>query len=101
VTALAQPLLADEPSFMSATPSSPHRTVLLRDDVRAGSRIERALNRLRLVFLQLPGAQLSVRDVVQLTELDAFLSQILLNALEDVRFVYRRQDGLYQHLPAD
>jgi hypothetical protein len=86
---------------MSGTSSPPHRTVLLRDGVRAGSRIERALNRLRQAFLQLPGAQLSVRDVVQLTELDAFLSQILLNALEDVRFVHRRQDGSYQHLPAD
>lgn len=86
---------------MASTQSPPHRTVLLRDDVPAGSRIERALNRLRQVFLQLPGAQLSVRDAVQLTELDAFLSQILLNALEDVRFVYRRQDGLYQRVPAD
>jgi hypothetical protein len=73
--------------------------VLLREgSPRAGSRIEKALNRLRLAFLQLPGAELSVGDAARLTELDTFLTQILLNALEDVRFVERVGDGLYQRL---
>jgi hypothetical protein len=72
------------------------RTVRLREDAtRPGSRIDLALNRLRQVFLQLPQANLSVNDAVRLTGLDAFLSQILLNALEDVRFVRRNGEGLY------
>jgi hypothetical protein len=71
--------------------------VLLRDEAPQGSRIEQAINRLRLVFQQLPGAELSVADASRLTELDLFLSQILLNALEDLRFVRRIGGGLYQH----
>jgi hypothetical protein len=83
---------------MSRTTLPPGRTVLLREELPRGSRIEQAINRLRLVFLQLPGAQVSVADAARLTELDPFLSQILLNAREDLRFVRRVGDGLYQRL---
>ena len=83
--------------LMSGTSPRPARTVLLREGACRGSRVEQAINRLRLVFQQLPGAQLSVADAARLTELDLFLSQILLNALEDLRLVRRIDDGLYQH----
>lgn len=73
-------------------------TVLLREGLPRGSRIEQAINRLRLVFVQLPDVQLSVGDAARLTELDLFLSQILLNALEDLRIVRRLGNGLYERL---
>ena len=83
---------------MSPTLPPPGRTVLLREGLPRGSRIEQAINRLRLVFVQLPGVQLSVGDAARLTELDQFLSQILLNALEDLRIVRRLDNGVYERL---
>ena len=50
--------------------------------------------------MQLPGVNLSVNDASRLTELEPFLCQILLNALEDLRLVRRCSDGLYER-PAE
>ena len=83
---------------MSRTTPPPGRMTLPRDVPPHGSRIERAINRLRQAFLQSPATQLSVSDAARLTELDQFLCQILLNALEDLRLVRRVGDGLYQRL---
>ncbi len=58
-------------------------------------RIDRALNRLRTVFIQIPGARLSLAEAARLTELETHLCQILLSALEDMNFL-RQEDGVYQ-----
>jgi hypothetical protein len=63
---------------------------------RIGPRVERALQRLRGVFLQAPDARLSLADAVRVAGLEAHLCRVLLNALEDLRFLKRGQDGLYR-----
>jgi hypothetical protein len=59
-------------------------------------RIDRALHRLRMVFLQIPGVRLSLVEAARLTELETHLCQILLSALEDLGFLRRAEDGRYQ-----
>ena len=61
-----------------------------------GPRVERALQRLRGVFLQVPDARLSLADAVRVAGLEAHLCRVLLNALEDLRFLKRGQDGFYR-----
>jgi hypothetical protein len=63
---------------------------------RIGPRVERALQRLRGVFLQAPDARLSLADAVRVAGLEAHLCRVLLNALEDLRFLKRGQDGFYR-----
>ena len=58
-------------------------------------RIDRALNRLRTVFIQIPGARLSLTEAARLTELETHLCQKLLSAHEDMDFL-RQEDGFYQ-----
>jgi hypothetical protein len=61
-----------------------------------GGRIVRALHRLRMVFLQIPGVRLSLVEAARLTELETHICQILLSALEDLGFLRRAEDGFYQ-----
>lgn len=58
--------------------------------------IERALHRLRMVFLEIPGVQLSLAEAARLTELETHICQILLSALENLGFLRRVEDGGYQ-----
>ena len=70
----------------------------MKDDAPArtiGVQVERALQRLRLVFLQVPGVRLSLAEASRVTELETHLCQVLLSALEDIGFVRRQADGLY------
>ena len=62
---------------------------------RVGAQVDRALHRLRLVFLQIPGVRLSLAEASRVTELETHLCQVLLSALEDLGFVRRQADGLY------
>ena len=64
--------------------------------VRMAGRIDRALHRLRMVFLQIPGVRLSLVEAARLTELETHICQILLSALEDLGFLRRAEDGFYQ-----
>jgi hypothetical protein len=48
------------------------------------------------VFLQVPDARLSLADAVRVAGLEAHLCRVLLNALEDLRFLKRGQDGFYR-----
>jgi len=82
---------------MSRT-TPPDLEVVLREELPLGLRIEQAINRLRQVFQHVTGLELSVTDAARLTELDLFLSPILLNALEDLQFIQRSGDGLYQRV---
>jgi hypothetical protein len=61
-----------------------------------GPRVERALQRLRSVFLNVPDLCLSLGDAARLAELEGYLCQVLLKALEDLHFVSRGPDGLYR-----
>jgi DNA-binding IclR family transcriptional regulator len=65
-------------------------------DRRMGARIERALHRVRSVFLEIPGVQLSLGEIARLTELETHLCKVLLSALEDLGFLQRREHGLYE-----
>jgi len=61
-----------------------------------GDRIDRALHRLRTVFIEIPGARLSLAEAARLMELETHICQILLSALEDVGFLRRQEDGSYR-----
>jgi hypothetical protein len=87
-------------SSMSCSTPPPGRTDVPQLEPPRGSHIEQAINRLRQAFMHLPGVNLSVSDASRLTELEPFLCQILLNALEDLRLVRRCSDGLYER-PAE
>jgi DNA-binding IclR family transcriptional regulator len=49
-----------------------------------------------MVFLEIPGIQLSLAEAARLTELEAHICQILLSALENLGFLRRAEDGGYQ-----
>ena len=66
-----------------------------------GPRVELALQRLRGVFLQVPDARLSLADAVRVAGLEAHLCRVLLNALEDLQFLKRGQDGFYRRQVAE
>jgi hypothetical protein len=68
---------------------------------RIGPRVEQALQRLRGVFLQVPDARLSLADAVRVAGLEAHLCRVLLNALEDLQFLKRGQDGFYRRQVAE
>jgi DNA-binding IclR family transcriptional regulator len=64
--------------------------------VRLGDRIDRALHRLRAVFIEIPGARMSLAEAARLTELETHICQVLLSALEDLSFLKRQEDGAYR-----
>ena len=59
-------------------------------------RIADAIQRLKGVFMEVPGTQLSVAQAVQLSGLEASTCEYVLAALEDVRFLIRGKDGRYR-----
>jgi hypothetical protein len=61
----------------------------------ATSRIEHAARRLKAVFLEMPGTQLTVNDAARLTGLEYEICRAILAALEDARFVRQRHHGLF------
>lgn len=60
------------------------------------TRFGEAVQRLKGVFLEIPGTRLSVADASRLSGLDRLTCNIVLMALEDARFLKRGHDGLYQ-----
>jgi hypothetical protein len=64
--------------------------------MEAHPRVTVALARLKGLFLELPGARLSLADAARLSGLDRDLCSGILSALEDVRFLKRDQDGTYR-----
>lgn len=59
-------------------------------------RVTEALQRLRGVFLEVPGTRMTVADASRLSGLDRSTCGMVLAALEDARFLKRGRDGLYQ-----
>lgn len=58
-------------------------------------RVTDALQRVKGVFLELPGTALSLDQTCLLSGLEQDLCESILLALEDVRFLKRAQDGRY------
>jgi hypothetical protein len=58
-------------------------------------RITDGVARLRTVFLEKPGAQLSVGEASQLSGLEWHTCRVVLEALEDARFLIRGPNGLF------
>ena len=64
-------------------------------------RVAAALQCLKGAFLENPGTRLTLADAAQLSGLDSGLCNLVLVALEDVRFLERGGDGIYLRRAAD
>jgi DNA-binding IclR family transcriptional regulator len=58
-------------------------------------RVEEAVQKLKGVFLEVPGTQLSLVDASRLSGLERNTCRMILEALEDVRFLRRAPNGLF------
>jgi len=63
--------------------------------MRATPRVDEAIQHIKGVFLEHPDREVSVADACQLTGLEQVLCAPILDALEDVRFVRRRDNGAF------
>ena len=59
-------------------------------------RVTEAVQRLRGVFQEVPGARLTLADATRLSGLDRPMTHLVLMALEDARLVHRGRDGVYE-----
>ena len=57
--------------------------------------VTEALDRLKSVFLEIPGTQLSLAEASRLSGLKRDTCRIILEALEDTRFLARGRNGLF------
>jgi hypothetical protein len=64
-------------------------------------RLIAAMQRLKGVFLEIPGTRLTPRDAARLSGLDSPLCRLVLTALEDAQFLKRGRDGLYMRRTSD
>lgn len=64
-------------------------------------RITEAVARLKTVFVEIPGTQLTVADASRLAGLDRSTCQVLLETLEDARFLTRSPHGLFVRRSSD
>jgi len=58
-------------------------------------RVADALQRLKGIFLEMPGAQLSMADATRLSGLERPVCRVVLETLEDAQFLKRRRDGIF------
>jgi len=58
-------------------------------------RVADAVQRLKGIFLEMPGTQLSMADATRLSGLERPICRIVLEVLEDARFLKRRPDGIF------
>jgi DNA-binding IclR family transcriptional regulator len=64
--------------------------------MEAVPRVTEAVQRLKGVFLEVPGTRLTLADATRLSGLDRPTCHQVLMALEDARFVKRGRDGIYE-----
>ena len=57
--------------------------------------VTEAVQRLKAVFAEMPGTQLSLADASRLSGLERTVCRFVLEALEDARFVTRGRNGLF------
>ena len=65
------------------------------------NRVVDAVDRLKGMFLDVPGTQLSLADASKLSGVEKATCQIILEALEDARFLSRRRDGSFVRRTSD
>jgi hypothetical protein len=63
--------------------------------------VSEAVERLKGVFLEIPGTRLNVGDASRLAGLDDLLCQEILIALEHANFLKQGRDGRYQRRTTD
>ncbi|HVZ20176.1 MAG TPA: hypothetical protein VG871_03900 [Vicinamibacterales bacterium] len=61
----------------------------------ATPRVVEAVQRLKGVFLEVPSTQLSLVDASRLSGLERNTTRLILEALEDARFLRRASNGLF------
>jgi DNA-binding IclR family transcriptional regulator len=64
-------------------------------------RITDAVERLKIVFAEVPGTQLSLADASRLAGLERTTCRVLLEALADARFLARGRNGLFVRRTSD
>ncbi len=69
--------------------------------MESGLGITDAVQRLKGVFLEVPGTRLTLGDASRLSGLDSVVCQDVLTALEDAGFLKRGRDGVYLRRTAD
>jgi hypothetical protein len=57
--------------------------------------IREGVQRLKCVFLEIPGTRLTPLDAAKLSGLDGAVCEVVLEALEDARFLKRDGSGRY------
>ena len=57
--------------------------------------VAEAVQRLKAVFGEIPGTQLSLADASRLSGLERTVCRFVLEALEDARFLTRGRNGLF------
>ena len=67
----------------------------------ATARVTKALDYLKRNFSETPEMQLSIGEAAQLTELDDDTCQVVLEALEDARFLKRGSNGQFMRRASD
>jgi len=67
----------------------------------ATPRVIDALQRLKGIFLEMPGTQLSMADATRLSGLERPVCRVVLQALEDSQFLKRRRDGIFMRWSPD
>jgi hypothetical protein len=63
--------------------------------------VAQGVQRLKGVFLEVPGTRLTLLDAVKLSGLDQPTCEVVLDALEDANFLKRANDGCYQRRTLD
>ncbi len=64
-------------------------------------RILEAVKRLKTLFEEIPGTQLSLAQASSLSGVDPWLCESVISALEDARFLKRTHDGRYVYCEGD
>jgi DNA-binding IclR family transcriptional regulator len=57
--------------------------------------VAEAVERLKTVFVEIPGTQLSLADASRLSGLERTTCRVVLEALEDARLITRSRNGLF------
>ena len=80
----------------SGTPVATAKRHRVEETMEQVVRVTDAVQRLRGVFLEVPGTQLSLAQASRLSGLDQPMCESVLSALEDAQFLKRGRDGCYQ-----
>jgi len=67
----------------------------------APPRVVEAVQRLKGVFLEAPATQMSLVDAARLSGLERQTTRLILEALEDARFLRRASNGLFTRRGTD